>query len=210
MRAPAAGDFTLVLSTPWEFGDNAIVYPITAEAPVGPENCLIFSEYVEGSASNKAIEVWNCGVNEIDLTGVFIGLRSNTALSVDSRAQALTGTLASGSVISYCNSGAAAGLRTLCTATSTVVDFNGDDRLALYRNTNGTAGYQADDELLDTFGVFDAVQPTRIWEDNTYRRCVNQNPNLNTNPFVVTDWYTELPVDTFTGVGVAPTTDCAP
>jgi hypothetical protein len=67
------------------------------------------------------------------------------------------------------------------------------------------------DELLDSFGVIDGPRPpANTWQDNTYRRCVNQAPNLNTNPFVVTDWYTELPVDTFDGIGVAPTTDCAP
>lgn len=211
VRAPAAGTFTLVLSTPWEFGDDAIEFPVTAEAPVGPENCLIFSEYVEGSSNNKAIEVWNCGVNEVDLTNVFIALRSNDTTSSDSSNQALTGTLAPGAVVSYCNSGSVAALRGACTATSGVAGFNGDDRLALYRNTNGTAGYQAADELLDTFGVIDGPRPpANTWQDNTYRRCVNQAPNLNTNPFVVTDWYSELPIDTFDGIGVAPTADCAP
>jgi len=210
VRAPAAGDYTLVLSTPWEFGANAIEFPVTAEAPVGPENCLIFSEYVEGSSTNKAIEVWNCGVNPVDLTGVFIGLRNNTNITTDSASLPLTGTLAPDGVLAYAVSGAVTALRDRCTGVSQVANFNGNDRLVLYRNTNGTPDYQAEDELYDTFGVYDVEQVTEIWKDKTWRRCVNQNPNLNTNPFVISDWYSEFPIDTFTGIGTAPTADCTP
>ena len=68
-------------------GTGVIVWP----------SCLIISEYVEGLAQNKAVEILNCGSEVAQLTGVRLALQANTSTgNTINDAWDLTGTLAAG------------------------------------------------------------------------------------------------------------------
>ena len=91
---------------------------------------LIISEYIEGSASNKYIEVFNGTGAAVNLSDYRLRLYANGATSPTNDVL-LSGTLANNSTIVYRNTSA-----TLYGGTSTVnaaVNFNGDDAVALYK-----------------------------------------------------------------------------
>ena len=92
---------------------------------------LLFSEYVEGTANNKAIEIVNLGTARFDLTQCHIDSYANgssTATTTD-----LVGSLSAGAVFTMCNSGATGFSPSTCTVSnaSAAVSFNGNDALAL-------------------------------------------------------------------------------
>ncbi|MCX6231694.1 MAG: endonuclease [Bacteroidetes bacterium] len=91
---------------------------------------LFISEYVEGSSSNKYIEIYNGTGSNVDLSNYKLRLYANGAVTPNNDV-VLSGTLNNGSVIVYKNSSAAAYSGT---ATSNpAVNFNGDDAVALYK-----------------------------------------------------------------------------
>lgn len=91
---------------------------------------LIFSEYVEGSASNRYIEIYNGMGSSVNLSDYRLLLFLNGA-STASITNQLTGTLASGATLVYKNSSATIYPATATSSTS--VAFNGDDAIALFK-----------------------------------------------------------------------------
>ena len=92
---------------------------------------LLFSEYVEGTGNNKALEIANLGTTTFDLSQCHIDDYANggtTPMMV-----ALTGTLAAGAVFTMCNSGASGFTPSTCTVSNggAAVSFNGNDAIAL-------------------------------------------------------------------------------
>jgi hypothetical protein len=106
-------------------GHDAAV--VTSSAP------LLFSEYIEGSSGNdKALEIANIGTSSVSLTGCSVTLFANGATTMTAT-YPLTGSLASGAVITLCHSAATGFDPTTCTDSITggVMGFNGDDALVL-------------------------------------------------------------------------------
>lgn len=91
---------------------------------------LIISEYVEGSANNKYLELYNGTSAAINLADYQLRLHSNGSIPITSTS-ALTGTLAAGATIVYKNSAATIYLGAATNAT--VCNFNGDDAVALWK-----------------------------------------------------------------------------
>src|SRR3989338_373179 len=91
---------------------------------------LIISEYVEGSGSNKYIEIYNGSMGSINLADYQLQLYANGAASPTSNVT-LSGTLAAGTTIVYKNSAATIYLG--ATTNNTAVNFNGDDAVALFK-----------------------------------------------------------------------------
>ncbi|MEZ4462529.1 MAG: amidohydrolase family protein [bacterium] len=178
-------------------------------------DCVIISEVIEGSGSNnKAFEIFNCSGADVDLADFGICLISNAGTTC-SAASALSGTLVAGDVATYCKSKAASttdplpGIANNCDTTlPTIANFNGDDRLLLFRDINGNGTYQAGtDAVVDAFGQT-AVRPaSEIWKDATYSRC-NFTPYDGTTPFLVTDYYSALPNGDTSNFGSAPSETC--
>ncbi|GEA13557.1 ExeM/NucH family extracellular endonuclease [Alteromonas sp. KUL49] len=112
-----------------------------AVAPSGNE--LFISEYIEGSSFNKAIEIFNASADTIDLTGYALKLYSNGATST-TKVIDLTGTLASGAVITFAHGSADTILTTGSITDNTVINFNGDDYLELTFN----------DTVVDALGTY--------------------------------------------------------
>jgi hypothetical protein len=122
--------------------------------PATPD--LFFSEYIEGSSNNKAIEIYNPLSTSVDLSQYTISLFSNGATVPTSLT--LTGTLNAGDVYVIANSLSNAGILAAADLTLSFVsgqfgaNWNGDDAIGLYKGST----------LLDVFGVI-GVDPGTNW-----------------------------------------------
>ncbi len=114
-------------------------YTITVAEPSSSD--LFFSEYIEGSSNNKAIEIYNPTGASVDLSIYSVKLSPNG--DPWGTPQALTGTLASGEVFVITNAGAGAEIKAQSDLESTVTYFNGNDAVGLFKN----------DVLIDVIGV---------------------------------------------------------
>lgn len=101
--------------------------------PAGTGNDLFFSEYIEGSSNNKALEIFNPTSTFIDLSIYKVELYINGS-TTGTNAQLLTGNLAPGDVIVLANSGAAAQFTAVADILSNACNFNGDDAIVLKKN----------------------------------------------------------------------------
>jgi len=129
---------------------------------------LFFSEYIEGSSFNKAVEIYNGTGGPVDLAaGVYtLELHSNGNPNV-SQSVALSGTIADGDVYVLAHGSAVAAIQDQADATvSSVINFNGDDGLVLRKGG----------VIVDSFGQL-AVDPGSQWpgggQNDTLRRKVS-------------------------------------
>lgn len=130
---------------------------------------LFISEYIEGSSSNKYIELYNGTGTDVDLSDYQLRLYSNGS-STPSTTNTLSGTLADGNVIVYRNSGANiyGGATTILSA----VNWNGDDAIELYKISAGSA--------VDIFGEI-GVDPGSQWNvagNGTANQTLVRNSNV--------------------------------
>lgn len=101
--------------------------------PYGECLNLYFSEYVEGSSNNKALEIYNPTAAAIDLSGYFLAKKSNgTTLS----SYTLSGSVAPGDVYVIANPSANALILAQADATNNFINFNGDDAVYLLQGTD--------------------------------------------------------------------------
>lgn len=202
LRADVAGTYTAELVVSDGGGASA---PDSVSFVVGEPPCVLISEYLEGSASNKVVELYNCGTNALDLAAVGLCTASNTGTSCASPI-ALEGTLAAGDVFVVCNPGVEAGViaPTSCDQRSGSLTFNGDDRLGVYADNDGVLGYFATtDVMLDAFGEFATAPSGRAWADVTFRRC-SPTPYSGGGLFLLEERYFEFALDDGSDLGVPP------
>lgn len=168
---------------------------------------LFFSEYIEGSSNNKALEIYNSTDAVIDLAAGNYVIQFYFNGSITPTTFNLTGTIAPKDVFVFAQSNATASILTQADQTSGAGFFNGDDAIALRQGgANGT--------LLDSIGQI-GVDPGTEWgtgltstADNTLRRKSNittGDTNLNDafDPSVEWDGFA---TDTFDGLGSSTTT----
>lgn len=183
---------------------------VVVSAAARASACLIISEYIEGSASNKAIEIFNCGNKAVDLSGFGLCIVSNTSTSC-SGGIIMTGTVQPGQVIGICNGGLNMSLvdpGDCDISAPSVTSFSGDDRLILYEDKNADGNFSSADVVLDAFGE-SAVKPVgEPWVDKSYRRC-DFKSYLGQSAFDVSLTYSaSAGIDDFSDFGVAPTVTC--
>jgi hypothetical protein len=138
------------------------------DAPPGAAPMLLFSEYVEGSSNNKAVEIRNYGPSGVDLAASMcrIIIYSNGS-STASRNIVLSTTIAAGGTYVVCHASAGTVLAPSCDFLSmTPLDFNGNDAVELRCGTT----------TLDVIGQI-GFDPLTQWGtgltstlDNTLRR----------------------------------------
>ena len=165
---------------------------------------VFFSEYVEGSSNNKALEIANPSTSPVNLTGCSLRLYSNGA-STPGATFPLTQTIAGSDVLVLCNASSNAALLPLCDVTvpttpvaTAVLSFNGDDAVELICNGVST----------DTIGQI-GFRPTTEWgtgltstADNTLRRkCTAGADGNGTNVFDPAVEWDGFATDTFGGLG---------
>ncbi len=172
---------------------------ITA-APIA--NDLFFSEYIEGSSNNKAIEIYNGTSSPVNLGtgGYAIRVYANGA-STPTSTTALTGTIAPGDVFVIANTLANATIQALADQLSGNISFNGDDAVSLIKTGSIT---------VDVFGSI-GTDPGTEWgtglvstADNTLRRKPSVAAGVTSNPATFPGLAVEwdgFPTDDFTGLG---------
>ena len=98
---------------------------------------LFFSEYIEGSSSNKAIEIYNPTGASVDLSNYRVIRANNGSVSLTD-SLVLSGTLADNDVYVIGNASAVAEILSVSDITSTLTFYNGDDFMGLEKNIGGT------------------------------------------------------------------------
>ncbi len=112
----------------------AIISLMTAQAAD-----LFFSEYVEGSSNNKALEIFNGTGATVDLSDYTLRIYNNgSSTPHETNLLEMTGTLANGDVYIVAHQEAAAEILAIADATSTVTYYNGDDAVALYKESTAS------------------------------------------------------------------------
>lgn len=156
---------------------------------------LWFSEYVEGSSSNKALELTALTRSSLEgckVSAYFNGKTEPTVVA------SLSGTLEAGQVLTLCSSALKDKLADRCNQVGNLT-FNGDDAVAL--SCNGT--------ILDLIGEI-GVDPGDAWGDemnstaeHTLRRkcTVRAGEPLSTGAFEPSLQWQAFPADSFDGLG---------
>ncbi len=126
--------------------------PAHAQAPD-----LFFSEYTEGTSFNKAIEIYNATGAAVDLgAGQYVLQLFSNGAGAPTASVALAGVVANGDVFVAVHPSAGAALLGVADLQdSTVVNWNGDDAIALRKG--GAAG-----PLVDVLGQI-GVDPGTEW-----------------------------------------------
>jgi len=164
------------------------------------ETCpnLFFSEYIEGSSNNKAVEIYNPTNRSINLSNYTISLYMNGAHTPSTNIS-LSGTVNSHDVFIVCNSSASQAIKNKCDLQKSNLDFNGDDAIALKDSS----------VIIDTIGRI-GEDPGDEWgsdltstKDNTLVRkcgisCGDPNGSDVFNPAVEWNGYAK---DTFDYLG---------
>ncbi|OZM55946.1 hypothetical protein CIB95_14890 [Lottiidibacillus patelloidae] len=108
-------------------------HPLTTQNVQAIENDLFFSEYIEGSSNNKAIEIYNGTGSDVDLSEYTIE-RYNNGATDSPNITTLEGTLVNGDVYVIANAGADQAILDVADITSAATYYNGDDVLILKHN----------------------------------------------------------------------------
>lgn len=184
-----------------DVGANYGWSPITdvCEALVANYAALFFSEYIEGSGNNKALEIYNAGPLGLDLSACSVRLYSNGASS-PSASVTLSGTLMPGQTYVLCNPGSAPAVLAACQLPNgSVVNYNGDDAVELF----------CDGATRDVIGQI-GFDPGSEWAGggvSTLNRTLCRKPAIITgdtnggDAFDPSVEWLGYPVDSFSGLG---------
>lgn len=184
---------------------DAIVVP---DAPPAAAAQLVFSEYVEGSSSNKALEIYNRGSQAVALSRCSVarynngGTSPNQTQALDMLASVGGGTpptmLAAKAVLVIADPSATSAIDAVADGSSGITAYNGNDALELI----------CDDNVVDSFGQV-GNDPITEWTgggvgtlDVTLRRsCSATGRTASMSPFDPSAEWTEYSIDDFTGLG---------
>ncbi|HHF2997847.1 TPA: ExeM/NucH family extracellular endonuclease [Vibrio diabolicus] len=153
---------------------------------------IIISQYVEGGAYNKAVEIANTGDTAVTLTGYELAKSSNGGGSWGSTLELSDVTLQAKQVYVLAHGDASEAIKAVADYTDkNVANFNGDDPLALLK----------DGEVHDILGVMGDVD---FAKDTTLVR--NSDALTPSTTYQSTQW-TALPKDNIDGLGELNTTE---
>lgn len=146
----ATGTFNVQLQVSDGTDSDTQIFDITVSSNGGGSggaSDLVFSEYIEGSSYNKALEVANFTGASVNLSSYQIKKQSNGAGSW-SAGLTLSGSLADGDVYVVAHSSASASITAQAdfTGGNSELTFNGNDALGLFK----------DGVLIDAIGVFNS------------------------------------------------------
>lgn len=156
----------------------------TNSSGTGTATDLLFSEYIEGSGNNKALEIANNTGASVNLSAYTIKKQTNGAGSW-STGLALSGTLATGSkfvivnssMSSSCFSTSAANIST----TATELTFNGNDAVGLFKNG----------VLIDIIGTFNGGTANFAIDVTLRRKSTVTSPSTTFNLSAQWDSYSQ-------------------
>lgn len=162
---------------------------VTTAATGSTATDLLFSEYIEGSSNNKALEISNATSAAINLSIYSIKKQTNGA-GAWSTGLSLTGTLNNGSKFTIVNSLMASSCYPISSAnistSATEMAFNGNDAVGLFKNgvlidiigtfNGGTANFAADQTLRRKATITaptTTFNKTTQWDSYTSDTCNN-------------------------------------
>jgi hypothetical protein len=132
---------TLVLSSAGATTVNVFLSGVVTPQPIAVCTELFFSEYIEGSSSNKCLEIYNPTASDIDLgAGNYaIGIYGNGSTTPNGGATVpLTGVIPAYGTFVICNNGATAAFTALADVVggsfNAVTFYNGNDAVSLEKN----------------------------------------------------------------------------
>jgi predicted extracellular nuclease len=168
---------------------------------------VFFSEYVEGTGNNKALELFNYSLTNVDLSTYQIRQYNNGA-TTPTYTFTLSGTLEANSTYIMCNSAATSSLVNIADFSHANLNFNGNDTISLSVGST----------VLDVIGQIGNNPPVGYWGStltNTLDHTLVRMPSIVTgdangtdafNP--ATEWI-PYPVNTFSYLG-SHTVDVSP
>ncbi|HPT17149.1 MAG TPA: lamin tail domain-containing protein, partial [Kiritimatiellia bacterium] len=147
---------------------------------------LFFSEYVEGASNEKYVEIYNGTGASVDLSDYALMLFANGA-TTPTASNTLSGTLANGAVAVYRNASATNAIG----STSSSVNYNGDDAIALRKKSTGAyvdifGRIGEDPGTAWTSGSFTTLDKTLV-RKSTVAGGVTSNPGSGF-PTLATEW----------------------
>ena len=181
----------------------ALVALSSAGGALAAPSDLFFSEYIEGSSNNKALEIYNGTAAPINLAAdgysvqMFFNGSASAGLTIN-----LTGTVATGDVFVLAQSAAAAAILAQADQTNGAGWFNGDDAVVLRKGTT----------VLDVIGQV-GFDPGTEWgtgltstADNTLRRktLIESGDPTTADAFDPAVEWDGFATDTFLGLGAHP------
>jgi predicted extracellular nuclease/endonuclease I/DNA/RNA endonuclease YhcR with UshA esterase domain len=199
VRITKDGDTETVLS-------DTIAFNTTNIAAI-PTVGLFYSEYLEGSSSNKAIEIFNGTGQTIDLADYAFVIYGNGGVSVNNSTVFNSSLLLENdSVYVIANGSANADILARADTTGNITFFNGDDAVAIMKRYNFDNNIE---EYIDIIGKI-GEDPGSAWEANgvstanqTLRRMSHITQGITANPASFdpsVDWQS-FPIDTYYGLG---------
>ncbi|MBI5353955.1 MAG: ExeM/NucH family extracellular endonuclease [Chloroflexi bacterium] len=169
---------------------------------------LFFTEYIEGTSNNKALEIYNGTGAPVNLsTGAYNVQMFFNGNPISTLTINLTGTVASGDVFVLAQSTANATILAQADQTNGSGWFNGDDAVVLRKGST----------IIDVIGQI-GFDPGAEWgsgltstQDNTLQRkvTVEAGDPIGSDVFVPATEWDGFATDTFGGLGCLGT-DCAP
>jgi predicted extracellular nuclease len=161
---------------------------------------LFFSEYIEGSSNNKALEIANLTGGNVDLMGNYsVEIYFNGSTSAG-QTIGLTGSVANRDVYVLANSNSVAAILDESDQTTGSVSFNGDDTIVLRGPGN---------EILDVIGTL-GEDPGSQWgtgDASTQNNTLLRNTNIRVGDIEPSDAFepstewTGQPIDSFGDLG---------
>lgn len=168
----------------------------TTNSSGGTATELLFSEYIEGSSNNKALEIANMTGAAVNLSVYTIKKQTNGA-GAWSTGLALSGTLNSGSKFTIVNSSIASTCYSISSANistaATELTFNGNDAVGLFKNgvlidvigtfNGGTANFAADVTLRRKSTITAPSTTFNLatqWDSFTTDTCTNLGSKIST------------------------------
>jgi len=146
----------------------------TNSSGTGTATDLLFSEYIEGSGNNKALEIANNTESSVNLSAYTIKKQTNGAGSW-STGLALSGTLATGSKFVVVNSSMSSSCFSTSSAnistTATELTFNGNDAVGLFKNG----------VLIDIIGTFNGGTANFAIDVTLRRKSTVTSPSTTFN-----------------------------
>lgn len=112
---------------------------------------LFFSEYIQGSSFNKAIEIYNGTGSSVGLSDYAVVISYSG--SSNPREVVLSGTLLNGEVYVIAYPAASTTILTEADMTDTDINFSGNDYLSLVFDSNGDDVFDSASETIDVIGV---------------------------------------------------------
>jgi hypothetical protein len=165
---------------------------------------LFFSEYIEGSSSNKAFEIYNPTADPIDLED-YVVYRNNNGSLTPTDSLFPQGILGAGEIFVTANPSASASIMAEMDTTHTMTFYNGDDALWLKKISTG--------DTLDIIGDI-GIDPGSGWpvgvgatNNFTLVRMIGINQGQTNWAIGATEWDV-FPIDMTDSLGTHTMTAC--